>query len=572
MAIASQWGQKLQAWWQGATPATRAMATGLVLLMAVGFAVAASLAASPDYQPIYHGVSGKDAAAIENTLREHAIPMHFNDKEGTVSVPAKDESSATMYIEAAGVLSKDATPDGLDPATNISPMDGPDVIQQKTNAAKEYAMDRKLARIEGIQSAAVAYAPGKDAALFGNDTAPSASVVLTLKPGERLNSQQVKGIVNLVAGAVTGLTTANVKLTDQSGILLWKDPSAGGLGGDDDPTRQNAEFSTNETTRVQSLLDETFGPHKVIVTVTAELNFDQIHKDEVEHPVVAGGAAGTLVSVRTNEEKYSGSGPAPVGGVAGAGSNLNVSSYTTGGKDGGGGKYSKTDTVENHDPNVSHVVTQVAPGTVKRESAAALVDTSVSADNLPKIKETIATAILAQTGDSSRFVTVQPITFDTSAQKAAATQMQSLASQALMTTIARTLAVAVVACVLLFLLTRTGRRAKPETALTGGANIGLLDPLPDAEMASILGGGGMGQSAGGARSIEELLEERPLTVEDVLAEMPEAESRPRRRPRAPSIEEQQDVKMESIRSMVDAHPESVSLLLKGWMADDVKVG
>jgi flagellar biosynthesis/type III secretory pathway M-ring protein FliF/YscJ len=29
--------------------------------------------------------------------------------------------------------------------------------------------------------------------------------------------------------------------------------------------------------------------------------------------------------------------------------------------------------------------------------------------------------------------------------------------------------------------------------------------------------------------------------------------------------------MESIRTMVDAHPESVALLLKGWMADDMKV-
>ena len=68
-----------------------------------------------------------------------------------------------------------------------------------------------------------------------------------------------------------------------------------------------------------------------------------------------------------------------------------------------------------------------------------------------------------------------------------------------------------------------------------------------------------------------MMEERPLTVEDILSEMPEPESRPRRRPRVQSIEEQQDMKMESIRTMVDAHPESVALLLKGWMAEDMKV-
>ncbi len=71
--------------------------------------------------------------------------------------------------------------------------------------------------------------------------------------------------------------------------------------------------------------------------------------------------------------------------------------------------------------------------------------------------------------------------------------------------------------------------------------------------------------------MDRLVEERPLTVEDVLAEMPEADpQRPRRRLRAPSIEEQQDLKMESIRTMINGHPESVALLLKGWMAEDVK--
>ncbi len=67
------------------------------------------------------------------------------------------------------------------------------------------------------------------------------------------------------------------------------------------------------------------------------------------------------------------------------------------------------------------------------------------------------------------------------------------------------------------------------------------------------------------------MEERPLTVEDVLAEMPDIDTqRPRRQVRAPSIEEQQDLKMESIRSMIVGHPESVTLLLKGWMAEDVE--
>ena len=50
--------------------------------------------------------------------------------------------------------------------------------------------------------------------------------------------------------------------------------------------------------------------------------------------------------------------------------------------------------------------------------------------------------------------------------------------------------------------------------------------------------------------------------------MPEAEpSRPRRRRQHASIEEQQDLKLEAIQDMVNNHPESVALLMKGWMAE-----
>ena len=91
------------------------------------------------------------------------------------------------------------------------------------------------------------------------------------------------------------------------------------------------------------------------------------------------------------------------------------------------------------------------------------------------LKDSIATAIGATPGDATRFVTVQQFPFDTSAQKAEAAQMQALASQQLYGSIARALAVAVVAVVLLLLLTRSGKRpaVQPQLALAGGgANIG----------------------------------------------------------------------------------------------------
>ncbi len=578
MPVLTQWMDGLRAWWAAATPATRAMATGLALLVVVGLGVAASLAASPDYRPIYHGVSGKDAAAIETVLRDHSIPMHFDDKGGTISVPGKDEGNAHMYIESANILSKDSAVVGIESLKNLGFGISSQNESQQILVANEGELSRKLMRLDPVQSAAVSITLPSTSAFVGTDKPPTAAVLLTLKPGETLSNLQVKGIVNLVAHSVTDLTPANVTLTDQSGVPLWTDNGTGDPG-TDEPSKKNAQFSETEGKRLQAMLDNTFGPRKTVVTVTAELNFDQIHKDETDHPLPVGGAAGTVVSTRTSEENYSGAGAPPaVGGIAGTGSNLNAPSYQTGGTSSGGGKYTKTDTTENHETNVSHTVTNVAPGAVRKESVAALVDTSIPAENIAKIKDIIGSAILAQPGDTSRFVSVQQIAFDTSAQKAQEAQIKAQASQALMGNIARALAVCVVAVVLLVLLTKgTGRKGavpamaaatEPQLALAGGgANVGYLGAeAPDLEMAAILG-----HSGPSSRDLAQMADDRPLTVEDVLSEMPEPEGRPRRRARAPSIEEQQDLKMESIRTMVNAHPESVALLMKGWMADDTKV-
>ena len=577
LALFSSVWENGRGWWQAATPVTRAMATGMALLLVIGLAVAGSLATSPDYQAIYHSVSGKDAAAMETVLHSHAIEMHYDDKEQTVSVPAKDESNATMYVAAAGILSQDSVADGTDTQdVPISPMDSPDVVAQKQNTAKEVAMDRKLMRLDPIGSAAVSISAGTATTLFGSDTAPTASVILTLKPGQTLSPLQVKGVINLVAHAVTGLTPDNVTLTDQSGMPLGQADMAGDPGV---PGGEDAKASEAARKSLQDLLDRTVGLHKAIVTVHAELNLDQTSTDSIQHTPQPGLKTGLPVSIHTKEEDYSGgAGAPPVGGVAGTGSNLNVPSYTTSGSGGGGGKYANTDTTTNYDNDVVHTQTKVAPGSIKKETVTALVDTSVPAATVSLLKDSIATAIGATPGDATRFVTVQQFPFDTSAQKAEAAQMQALASQQLYGNIARALAVAVVAVVLLILLTRSGKRtaAQPQLALAGGgANIGHLNEDSGDDMAALLDRSGSQMNASLTQTGMNpmgvsMVEDRPLTVEDILSEMPEPE-RPRRRPRVQSIEEQQDMKMESIRTMVDAHPESVALLLKGWMAEDAKV-
>lgn len=548
----------MRTWWEGATAPTRAAAIGLSVLVFAGLILAAVLAASPDYTPIFHGVPGKDAATIETALREKNIPMQFDDKDGTVSVPSKDESEATMTIEAAGILSKDKDADDVtvDGLPQISPMADHDVEEQQLLQANEAALARKLRGLDPVNTAAVTIAPGSTTSLVGSDVAPTASVILGLKQNEMLSNEQINGIVHLVADAYTGLTLQNVTIVDQSGTLLWKPNAAGqNTAGSGQPLDQNAGYAERVRQQLQGMLDTAFGIRNTVVVVNAELNQDQIHTEQTEYTPAPGMRNGLPVSKSEQTEKLTGSPGAGVGGPAGTASNLpGPTSYGSGGSGNSGG-YDNSKSLINYDNNKKITIQDQTPGDkVEQISVAAMVNNSVPTDSIPKIQMLLAGAIHANPGDTTKTVTVQQFAFDTSGQKAEAAQIKDIASQQLWANITKVGMVSVIGCILLFLLTRSGGRrmvSAPQLALAGGgANIGLLEGASDQEL-------------------ENMLEERPLRIEDVLAEMPEVDPQKnrRRRTHAPSIEEQQDLKLESIQEMIGGHPESVALLMKGWMAD-----
>ncbi len=556
-------GDALKTWWEGATASNRALAIGMAVLIVIALIVAGSLASSPDYTPIYHGVSGKDASSIDATLRAQSVVMRFDDKDGTVSVPSKDESKAVMAVEAAGILSKDTSIAGFEQLPAIGMGTSTEVERARILNADEGEMDRKLMKLDPVSNAAVTLSMGNSSSLFGTDVAPSAAVILTLKSGQSLSDMQVKGIVNLVAHAVPGLTTANVALTDQSGNPLWKDNGAGdnGIGGVNQTWNDNIKYAESVRARLQSLLDSTLGPRKAILTVNAEVDNDQTQIDQVQHSLPMGLHSPIAISTREKDTKYTGSGAPPaVGGAAGSASNLGgPPTYSSSGSS-GGGTYTESDTTQNNiDPDITHTVKQQAPGSIKKLTVAAFVDNSIAVTDIPRIQNFLGTAIGALPGDTTRLVTVQQMAFDTSTIKAAEAQTKAMASQEMMSNVAKALAVCAAAGILLFILMKStggARKASvlqaPELAREGeGANIGLLEAASD-------------------QDLEAILEERPLSIEDVLAEMPEAQARPRRRRNAPSIEEHQDMKLESIQNMINTHPESVALLMKGWMAEDLR--
>src|SRR3954452_18913425 len=172
---------------------------------------------------------------------------------------------------------------------------------------------------------------------------PTASVVLQMKPGQALDSGQVKGITKLVSGAVPGLKAAGITITDSQGnILNADDIEASGSTAASQRIALESRYETALQTRLDAMLAATLGPGKAVTQVNAVLDLDKVKTDSETFDK----ASSTPLEQDTSEETLK-NGSGGNGAVAGASANTPTGTNTTfpaatAGANGSGTNYSKT--------------------------------------------------------------------------------------------------------------------------------------------------------------------------------------------------------------------------------------
>ena len=116
-----------------------------------------------------------------------------------------------------------------------------------------------------------------------DQTAPTASVFVSLKNGRKLDQTQVLAITNLVSSSVPGMNPSNVSIIDQFGNLLSNAP--------DDPDQMLADsqleyrmrLESIYRNRIQSLVTPIVGANNVNAQVNLEIDFT---RKEVSQEIV----------------------------------------------------------------------------------------------------------------------------------------------------------------------------------------------------------------------------------------------------------------------------------------------
>jgi flagellar M-ring protein FliF len=249
----------------------------ILLLVGLAGAVAAGVSLvlwtkSPTLTPLYSDLAERDAAAVVTLLEGADVPYRLDATTGAVMVPANRRYELRMQMAAAGLPRGGGF--GIDEIPERSGFGSSPFME---NALYTHAIETELARtiatMQPVDTARVHIAASRQSAFISQQRQPSASVLLTLFPGRRLEEQQVQSVVHLVASAIPELSTERVTVVDQSGGLLTRPQ------GDESAQLTTSQFEYTQqleeayAERIEALLTPVVGAGRVRATVAAELDF-----------------------------------------------------------------------------------------------------------------------------------------------------------------------------------------------------------------------------------------------------------------------------------------------------------
>jgi flagellar M-ring protein FliF len=221
----------------------------------------------PTYSLLYGNLGQQDAAQIAQALDTNNIPYKIDG--GTITVPADRVHDARLKLASQGL------PEGDGGFAVMSKEPGFGVSQFMEGARYQHALETELARtisnLQPVEGARVHLALPRQSAFVRDRRPPSASVFLQMKPGRRLETEQVTAIVNLVASSIPELEADQVTVVDQQGRLLSAPEGNDEMAAREKQLEIARGMEERYTQRVEQLLAPLVGPGRVRAQVVADV-------------------------------------------------------------------------------------------------------------------------------------------------------------------------------------------------------------------------------------------------------------------------------------------------------------
>ncbi|MBN4049297.1 flagellar M-ring protein FliF [bacterium AH-315-N14] len=376
----------------------------VVVIVALGSFIV--LASSTKYDVLFSNMTAEDSSAILAKLKEKKVTYKVTGS--SILVPKSDIDSLRMELVSEVKITEGSQGFELFDNGKMAPTDTETKIMYQRALAGE--IERAIKSFPEIEGAKVNLVLPENTAFVRETEPASASVVIKLKAGTKLNNAQVKAIVALLTGAVQNLPKENVSIVSDKFLLLTEglfDKEADNLTGSTDKQIEvKDEVEKNLEAKIMKVLEPVYKTG-VRVSVNTDLNFDAVKKQIVKYD-----PQGTVVSSHDtqtiNNSTTTDLSSSPVDNAA-----QNSTPTTT-----KNGNVVSKDSTKNYENSKVVEDTVKAPGGITKITTSVVLDGNLDQNTRTSVNNLVAQAI-GFSGTRGDSITVEGLNFNSDSKKAA---------------------------------------------------------------------------------------------------------------------------------------------------------
>ncbi|MEI5906170.1 flagellar basal-body MS-ring/collar protein FliF [Bacillus spongiae] len=303
--------EKTTAFWASKTNKQKWMMGIIVVLAIVIIAVVSYFASKTTLEPLYSNLTPSETGSIKENLDARGISSQIAEGGSTIMVPKEMVDTLKVELAAEGIPKS-----GSIDYSFFSQNAGFGMTDNEFNVLKLDALQSELAElmkgIEGVQDAKVMVSlPEKSVFVDDSSEQASASIVLNTLPGQNFEEKQISALYHLVSKSVPNLPTENIVITNQ--YFEYFDLNGANnnafAGEVTDQMGIKKQIERDLQRQVQNMLGTLIGYDKVVVSVTADIDFTRENREvNLVEPVDEENVEGITISAQRISETFSGNG------------------------------------------------------------------------------------------------------------------------------------------------------------------------------------------------------------------------------------------------------------------------
>ena len=226
------------------------------------------------YSTLFSSLDLAESSSIVEQLKEGKYEYKIENEGRTISVKKNQVYELRMTFAKMGLPKSGHIGYEIFDKTNLGMTDFVQNLNYKRALEGEIA--NTIQNLSEVDKARIHIVIPKETIFIERQIEPTASIVVKLKPGAKMNDKHVEAIANLVASSVEGLKRKNITIVDTDGNLL---SNAYGDNEIAERTSNQLQLQTNVektiTNKALEMLEGVLGPNKSRVKVSVDLEFQQ---------------------------------------------------------------------------------------------------------------------------------------------------------------------------------------------------------------------------------------------------------------------------------------------------------